>query len=101
MAEKNTTNRLPDWGHLRLFHRPAAVLRRVAGREQQPISLPQRDRKLLGKVQAHLGARLRPPRLDEAQLPTRDPRAEREVRRAEPPRLRPVPEQGAAATAVH
>src|SRR5437763_1950018 len=101
MAEKNTTNRLPDWGHLRLFHRPGAVLRRVAGREQQPISLPQRDLKLLGKVQDHLGARLRPPRLDEAQMPSRDARVEREVQLAEPSPLSPVAEHGADAIVVH
>ena len=65
----------------------------MAGGEQQLVALPERDLELLGEQQHHLGARRRAAGLDEAQMPGRDPRVERQVELGAPPPLAPLAQQ--------
>jgi hypothetical protein len=49
--------RLPHRRHRRLIHRELWEAGRVAGRQQHPIALAQRNFEFFGEQQDHLGAR--------------------------------------------
>jgi hypothetical protein len=59
-------------GHDRRVERCLAIDGGKAGRFEQSVTLSQRDLEVLGERQHHLAARLRAPRLDEAQVSRRD-----------------------------
>ena len=85
--------RLIDRGHLGRLERPLGILRRVAGGEQQPVALSQRDLEVLGEAQNHVPARSRPAVLEKAHVTRRDVRLERELELAEAPPPPPGPKQ--------
>ena len=59
------------------------------------VALAERQVELLGEVEDHLAARLRPPGLHEAQVPGGDLRLEGEVHLAQPAALAPLAQQPA------
>jgi hypothetical protein len=69
--------------------------RRIPGREQERITLPQWDLEVLRQVEYHLPARLRPAGLDKAQVSRRDLGLEREIQLRDPPALAPFANEGA------
>jgi hypothetical protein len=70
-----------------------AVQRRDAGREQELVALAQRDVEHARQPQHHRAAGLRAPALDEAHVPRRGRRLEREPELAEPADAAPAPQQ--------
>src|SRR3954447_17412089 len=64
----------------------------MAGRQQHPVLLAERDLELAQDAQQHVAAGLRAARLDEAQVARRDAGVERQVELASPPPLAPLPE---------
>jgi hypothetical protein len=59
------------------------------------VPLAQRDVETLGQMEEHLAARLRAPRLDEAEVPGRDRRSRGQLELAEMSALPPGTEQRA------
>ena len=64
-------DRLTDAGQLGGVERRLPVDRREAGRGQHHVAVAQGDVEVLGEVQDHLAARLRPAGLDEREMPRR------------------------------
>ena len=95
VAVEDELDRLVDGLHLGLVERALLVDGRVAGGEQEPVALAQRDLQLVGEVQHHVGARLRAARLDEAEVARGHPGLEGEVELAEAAPPAPVPQEGA------
>ena len=79
VAAEDPVERVAHGPHLRLVEPALRERGRVAGREQQRVALAQRHLELLGEPQHHLGARARAARLDEAEVPRRHARLQREV----------------------
>ena len=100
VAAQDAVDRLAHRAHLRRVEVVLGVGGRVAGGEQQRVAVAQRDVEMLGQLDHHLRARLGPPRLDEAQVPGRHARLEREVLLAHPPPAAPVAQQASDAGAV-
>jgi hypothetical protein len=81
----------PHGRHLALVERPLAEDGGKAGRQEQAVAVAQWDVEAVGEVKDHLAARLRPSRLDEAEMPRRDCRSQGELELAEVAPLPPLP----------
>ena len=101
VAVEHELDRVLDRLHLWLVERALLVDRRIAGGEQEPVALAQRDLELAGEVEDHLLARLRAAGLDEAEVAGGDARLEREVELAEAAALAPVAEEVADGSGGH
>src|SRR5215472_3822399 len=66
-------------GERRVLEGALAEDRRVARRRQQYVALAQRHIELLGEMQQHVAARLRPPSLEKRQMPGRYDRLEGKI----------------------
>jgi hypothetical protein len=84
--------RLADGRHLALIERAFPEDGGEPGGQQQAVAVAQRNLEALGEVEDHLAARLRAPRLDEAEMPRRNRRSHRELELAEVAPLPPLPQ---------
>jgi hypothetical protein len=87
----------PDLGQRRSVEPRRPVDGRVAGGREQIVAVAQRHVERTRQQQDHFPARLRPTRLDEAEVPRRHARLDREVELAQPPARPPVAQQRAEA----
>ena len=92
VAFDHAAQRLANTLHVRAPEWPLRVERRIAGRHEQLVSGSQRNVQGVAQPQDHVTARLRPPRLDEAQMALRDVRTERKAQLALLPARAPVAE---------
>ncbi len=83
--------------HLRSVQRSFRVGGRVAGRDQQRVARSYGHLEVLGEAQHHLTAGLGPAGFDEADVPGRGVRGQRQLQLAEPATLAPVAKQRADA----
>ena len=93
VAAEDQVERLAHRRQLGVLERALGERRSVAGGEQQPIALAERNLELLGEQQHHPGARRGAAGLDEAQMPSRDPGVERQVELGAPPPRAPLAQQ--------
>ena len=93
VAVEHALQRGPHPRHLVGVERGLGVPRCVPRREEQCVAFPQRHVELVGDREHELGARARSTRLDEAQVPRRDPDVEREVELTAPTPDPPVAQQ--------
>ncbi|HVM10620.1 MAG TPA: hypothetical protein VM345_19325 [Acidimicrobiales bacterium] len=90
---QDDVDRVPHRFEVGLVERPLAKGRREARGDEEGVAVAQGDVELFGQVQHELAAGLRPPGLDEAQVPRRDAGLHAEVELAHPPLGTPPPQQ--------
>jgi len=93
VAAEDQVERLTHRRELGGVQRALRKRRGVARGQQQLVALPERHLQLLGDPQQHVAPGLRSPGLDEAEMPRRDPRVERQLELGHAPPRAPFAQQ--------
>ncbi len=93
VAVEDELHRFAHRDHLGLVEGALLVDGGMARGQQEAVALAQRDVELVGQVQHHLGAGPGAAGLDEAEVPRRHARLEREIELAQVPAPAPVAQQ--------